>query len=145
MVCKCLLLRVLLALHVYPLHRLKKLILIILTSHNLRDFRRPLPTLSWNITRRRLAVTYRRSGTTCRTHPQGQEVLCLTLKFGTDRLSLNVRNYQYTPHYIPEEPRFRDSHPSCCPYQNKTKILSVKRNMYYQQVLTTDTCFGHVL
>jgi hypothetical protein len=144
-VCECYLLRVLLGLHVFTLQFLEKPILIILTSHNLRDFRLPLPSLSWNIMRRRLVVSYRCFGTTCQAHLQDQEVLCLILEFGTDRLSWNVGNYQYTLYNISEEPRFRDSPPLCFSYQNKTKILSVKRNMYYQQVLTTDTCFGHLL
>ena len=87
MFCQCLLSRVILGLHVYTLQFIKKLILIILTSHILRDFRLPLPSPSWNITRRRFVVTYRRFGTICRVHLQGQEVLCLTLEFGTDRLS----------------------------------------------------------
>jgi hypothetical protein len=87
MVCECILLRVLLGLHVYTLQFLRKLILIILTSHNLRDFRLPLPSLSWNITPCRLVVIYRRFGTTFRAHFRGQEVLCLTIEFGTNRLS----------------------------------------------------------
>jgi hypothetical protein len=77
------LLRVLLGLHVHTLQFLKKLVLIILTSSILRDFRLLLPSLSWNRKWCRLVFSCRCFGTICRAHLKGQEVLCLILELGT--------------------------------------------------------------
>jgi hypothetical protein len=65
-------------------------------------------SLFWDVTQRRLVVSYRRFGTSYRSQLQGsifkgRTVDWLIHEDGTDRLSRNVGNYQYTLRYIPEE------------------------------------------
>jgi hypothetical protein len=61
--------------------------------------------LFWGFTLRRLAVSYRRLGTACWPHRQGSKSCCLTLGYGTDRLSRNVGNYDSTLPNFPVERR----------------------------------------
>jgi hypothetical protein len=66
----------------------------------------------WDVKQRRLVVTCRCFGKTCRYHlqgsrSQGRNLDGLTFQQGSDRLPRNVNKYQSTLHNIPEE---RTSH-----------------------------------
>jgi len=61
-------------------------------------------SLFWDVTQRRLVVSYQRFGTTYRSHLQGSSSQT-PLKDGTNTLSRNVGNYQPTLRNIPEERR----------------------------------------
>jgi hypothetical protein len=67
-------------------------------------------SLFWDVTQRRLVISYRRFGTTYRFHLQRSSkprflLDYLTHEDGSDRLSRNVGNYQSTLRNIPEERR----------------------------------------